>query len=97
MGGFTEILVYATWGAAPILAYQALMMGMRRQVGSLAVIGGLYSVAVIITYLTVRTEVAANGFGATSPMAVLIPWVGAMILSGGLYLLGTKAAERDDR
>lgn len=90
MGSFTEVLVYATWAAAPLVAYQALMHGLNRALSGFVTIFVLYTIAVGVTFFTVQSEVARAGFGAVSPMAVVIPWFGATILSGALYLLGQK-------
>lgn len=90
MGGFTEVLVYATWAAAPLVAYQALMHGLHRALPPFLTIFALYSAAVLVTCFGVRADVARAGFGAVSPVGVLLPWGGAAVLSAGLYLLGRK-------
>jgi len=90
MGSFTEVLVYATWAAAPLVAYQALMHGLNRALGGFVTIFVLYTVAVAVTFFTVQSEVAKVGFGPVTPMAVVIPWFGATVLSGVLFLLGHR-------
>lgn len=95
MQSFTEVLVYATWGAAPIVAYQALMHGVQRAPRPFALIFALYTAAVALTWASVRADVAAAGFGAVSPPAVLIPWAGTAVLSVLFFMLGLKGAKKE--
>ena len=88
MGSFTEVLVYIGWAAAPLVAYQGLMHGLRRDGPGFAVILCLYAGAVAITSMTLRAEHARDGFGAISPQAILIPLIGTALLSGALFWLG---------
>lgn len=90
MAGFTEVMVYATWGAAPVMAYQALLHGLHRARRPFLIIFSLYSVAVLVTYAAVRGEMARAGFGPVSPVGVLLPWLGTGVLSLALYVLGAK-------
>lgn len=95
MQSFTEVLVYATWATSPVVAYQALMHGLRRAPGPFVVIFAMYSAAVALTFLSVRAELARNGFGAVSPVAVALPWGATAILSALFYGLGLKGAEKE--
>ncbi len=83
MGSFTVILAYATWGAAPLLAYQALVHGLDRRAAPFATLFALYTAAVLATAL------AAHGF-AVSRAEVILPWAGTLALSVALYLLGAS-------
>ncbi|MHC0054100.1 hypothetical protein [Actibacterium sp. D379-3] len=91
MASFTEVLVYAGWGAAPVVAYQALMHGLNRAGRGFLAIFAVYSAAVIVTALAVRADLARAGFGAVSPVGVLLPWLGTGVLSAALFALGRKA------
>ena len=93
MQSFTEILVYATWAAMPVIVYQALMHGMNRAGRAFAVIFALYTGAVVVTYLGVSRDVARAGFSAVSPIGVLLPWLSAVVLSGLMFWIGGKASE----
>lgn len=96
MNGFTEVLVYAGWATSPMIAYQGLMHGLRRAVGGFLVIFGLYAGGVAITLLALRAEVARDGLGAISPVAVLVALIGTAILSMALFWLGwTTDRDRD--
>lgn len=90
MTGFTEVLVYATWAAAPVVAYQSLMDGMAAEGRNCLTVFGLYSAAVLVTCLGMRAGISRLGVGVMSPIGVLVPWGGTGMLSGALYLLGRK-------
>lgn len=83
MGSFTVVLAYATWGAAPLLAYQALLHGLDRRAAPFLTLFALYTAAVL------ATAMAAHGF-AMSRAEVMLPWVGTLVLSVALYLLGAR-------
>lgn len=96
MGGFTEVLVYAGWVVSPMIAYQGLMHGLRRAVGDFLLIFTLYAGAVAITFLTLRSEAADQGFGAISPAVVLFALLGTALMSAGLFWLGWTTDKEHD-
>jgi apolipoprotein N-acyltransferase len=89
--GITIILVYATWGIAPLLAYQALMAGLKGEGRNFAILFAVYAGAVGVTWASLSADVARAGFGPVSPVAVIAPAVATAVLSAALYLLGRKA------
>lgn len=91
MGDITVLLVYGSWALAPVVAYQALMAGLNDKGRDLLGLVVVYAAAVVVTYLSVKAQVARNGFGPVAPMAVLVPALGTGVLSAVLYLLGRKA------
>jgi hypothetical protein len=93
MAGYTEILVYGTWAAAPVIAYQALTHGLARKGRDFLVIFALYSAAVIVTWAALRADLARTGFGANTPLGVLLPWIGTGVLSAALFALGRRNGE----
>jgi apolipoprotein N-acyltransferase len=89
--GITIILVYATWGIAPVVAYQALMAGLRGEGRNFAILFAVYAGAVGVTWVSLTADVARAGFGPVSPPAVIAPAVVTAVLSAALYVLGRKA------
>lgn len=89
--GITIILVYATWGIAPVLAYQALMAGLKGEGRNFAILFAVYAGAVGVTWASLSADVARTGFGPVSPPAVIAPAAATALLSAALYLLGRKA------
>lgn len=89
--GITIILVYATWAIAPVVAYQALMAGLRGEGRKFAPLFAIYAAAVGVTWVSLTADLARTGFGPVSPPAVIAPAVVTAVLSAMLYLLGRKA------
>lgn len=90
MSGLTILLVYAGWALAPVVAYAALTHGLRRGLRGFLMLFGLYASAVLVSYATLRAEVAGQGHATVRPLAVLLPFFGTAVLSAGLYLLGAR-------
>jgi len=89
--GITIILVYATWGIAPVVAYQALMAGLKGEGRGFAILFAIYAAAVGVTWASLTADLARTGFGPVSPPAVIAPAVVTAVLSAALYFLGRKA------
>lgn len=89
--GITIILVYATWGIAPVVAYQALMAGLKGEGRNFAILFAVYAGAVGVTWASLSADVARTGFGPVSPPAVIAPAAVTALLSAALYLLGRRA------
>lgn len=79
-----------------MIAYQGLMHGLRRAFGDFLLIFILYAGGVAVTFLALRAEVARDGSGGISPVAVLIALVGTTILSLGLFWLGWTTDKEAD-
>ncbi|MEX5727039.1 hypothetical protein Ga0609869_000392 [Rhodovulum iodosum] len=90
MSGLTIVLVYAGWALAPVVAYAALSHGLRRGLRGFLALFGAYGTAVLLSYAALRAEVAGQGHATVRPLAVLVPFIGAAVLSGLLYALGAR-------
>lgn len=96
MSDFTTVLAYAGWVAAPMIAYQALMHGLRRAFTDFLLIYALYAGAVSMTFLALRTKSSWETFGVVSPLSVMIVLGGTTMLSGLLFWLGWTTDKEHD-
>ncbi|ARE40035.1 hypothetical protein RGUI_1894 [Rhodovulum sp. P5] len=90
MTGLSVLLAYASWAAAPLVAYAALELGLRRSPRGFGLLLALYSAAVWLVWAALRVEVDGAPYATVAPLSVLGPWAGVMVLSLVLFAVGAR-------
>jgi len=90
MTGLSILLAYASWAAAPLVAYAALSHGLRRAPRGFLILFSGYSAAVLLVWAALRAQTAGVTEATVAPLSVLAPWAGVAVLSVLLYALGAR-------
>ena len=88
MTGLTVLLAYASWAAAPLVAYAALSHGLRRSFQTFVLLKLGYSVAVWLVWAALQAQNAGKPSVTVAPADLILPWAGVSVLSLMLYALG---------
>ena len=88
MTGLTVLLAYASWAAAPLVAYAALSHGLRRRFRPFALLVAGYSAVVWLTWAALQAQNAGKPAVTVAPADLILPWAGVSVLSLMLYALG---------
>lgn len=90
MSGPTVLLAYASWAAAPLVAYAALAHGLRRAFRGFAALLAAYSAGVWLIWGALRAQLGGGAQLGVVPGSVLAPWAGVVALSLLLFALGAR-------